>query len=77
MDVERILSAERFKRYVAAAKGDISLAVEIYQLNIEVSECLFGALHLAEVAIRNSMHPALTDYIGLKNGFVWERRCLA
>ena len=69
MDIERILSIERFQRYRNAAAGDIPLATELYQLNIEVSECIFGVLHIAEVSIRNSMHNALTTYSGSQDWF--------
>jgi hypothetical protein len=61
-DVQRILSAERFARFHVAAARNIPLAIEIYELNIEISECVFGVLHLVEVCIRNQMHFALSDY---------------
>ena len=69
VEIERILSGERFRRYKAAARDDIALAIELYQINIEVSECVFGVLHLAEVCIRNSMHSALANYIGTPEWF--------
>ena len=63
-DAPAILSPERFMRYIQAAKGDVSHAIELYEMNIQVSEGVFGVLHLLEITIRNSMHSALTAYTG-------------
>ena len=30
-EIERILSVERFRRYTSAARGDIALAIEVYE----------------------------------------------
>ena len=56
-------------RYTSAARGDIALAIELYELNIEASECIFGVLHLAEICIRNSIHTALMNEIGSQQWF--------
>ena len=55
-ELERIVSEERLNRYVRACSGDIHLAWKLYEDNIEVSEALFGILHILEVSLRNSIH---------------------
>lgn len=49
---------------MAAAKGDLSLAIELYALNIRVSQILYGALHGYEIALRNAMHDRLRQHFG-------------
>src|SRR5208283_5317703 len=57
--IDRVISQERLTRYLAATKGDISGALELYEHNITISEALFGFIHGLEVAVRNSIHYVL------------------
>jgi len=41
-DAPAILSPERFMRYMQAANGDVCHAIELYEINIQVSEGVFG-----------------------------------
>lgn len=63
------LSTERLGRYLGATKGDLKAAVELYELNLRLSQTLFGVLHGYEVALRNSMHDQLTRHFGQTNWY--------
>lgn len=52
-DFERAFSQPRLGRFLIAAKGNQQKAIELYKLNIELSECLFGVLSIFEVVLRN------------------------
>lgn len=60
-DIERAVSRERLKRYLAATSQSLSDAIFLYERNIALSETTYGLLHGLEVAIRNSMHDALSS----------------
>jgi len=62
--IDRVISQERLSRYLAATKGDIGKALELYEYNIAISEALFGFLHGLEVAVRNSIHYTLRRDLG-------------
>jgi hypothetical protein len=55
-EIERAISRERLKRYLAATAQNLEDAVSLYEQNVALSEMTFGLLHGLEVAIRNSMH---------------------
>ncbi|MCU1302809.1 MAG: hypothetical protein JWQ87_3093 [Candidatus Sulfotelmatobacter sp.] len=63
------ISKERLGRYVGAAKGDLKSAIELYELNLRLSQGLYGVLHGYEVTLRNSMHDQLTHYYGQANWY--------
>ena len=73
-DLDRTLTRARIFRYLAAANGDLTRALALYETNIAVSEALFGVLHNVEIAIRNSLHDALSNGIGTQD---WYRNNLA
>jgi hypothetical protein len=58
--IEKAVSRERLSRYLAATSGDLSQAISLYESNVALSEVVFGLMHGLEVAVRNSMHQALT-----------------
>jgi hypothetical protein len=58
-DLESIISPERFGAYVAAAGGDRSAAVALYQWNAQVSAAFQEILHHVEVIYRNALHQQL------------------
>ena len=64
IEIERFVSRERLKRYLAATGHNLEDAVSLYEQNVAVSEMTFGLLHGLEVAIRNSMHDRLTAHFG-------------
>ena len=59
--LEDALSHERFGRYVAWAGGDRDRALELYALNIRVSEALYPPLQMLEVVLRNRIHTVLSE----------------
>lgn len=62
--IESTLSAARLGRFLLAANGDRHLALRYYVWNAELCEALYLPVHLAEVAIRNSIHRALQNRYG-------------
>lgn len=60
----RLLSVPRLSTYRSASGGDLKAAVELYQWNLEISASLFAAIHYLEVALRNTVDPALTTAYG-------------
>ena len=63
-EIERFVSRERLKRYLAATAHNLEDAASLYEQNVALSEMTFGLLHGLEVAIRNSMHDQLTAHFG-------------
>jgi hypothetical protein len=61
-EIERAVSRERLKRYLAATSQNLENAVSLYEQNVALSEMTFGLLHGLEVAIRNSMHDQLSAH---------------
>ena len=59
--LEDALSHERFGRYMAWAGGDRDRALELYALNIRVSEALYPPLQMLEVVLRNRIHTVLSE----------------
>ena len=68
-DLDRTLSRGRISRYLAATGGNLDDALQLYEKNVAVSEALFGILHGLEVAVRNSLHHALSDDIGVTDWY--------
>jgi hypothetical protein len=62
--VRRTVTIERLKRYLAATKNDLSQAMELYELNVQLCAILYGILHGLEIAVRNAEHFALTNSYG-------------
>ncbi len=58
--LEEALSLERFGRYLAWAGGDRARALDLYALNIRLSEALYPPLQMLEVALRNRIHAVLS-----------------
>ena len=58
--VEEALSLERFGRYLAWANGDRARALDLYALNMRLSEALYTPLQMLEVALRNRIHAVLS-----------------
>lgn len=61
---ERTITTERLSRYLRATKQNLSKAIELYELNVHLSEILYGLLHGLEVTIRNAEHLALSISFG-------------
>lgn len=63
-NIEAALSLERFGRYLGWADGDRDRALELYALNMRVSEALYTPLQMLEVALRNRIHGTLVQSRG-------------
>lgn len=58
-DIEEAISLERFSRYLQWAEGDHTRGLELYALNVQVSEALYTPLQMLEVALRNRIHTVM------------------
>ena len=58
--LERTVSRDRLRRYLAPARQDMKVALRLYEANVAVSEALYGVLHGVKIAVRNAMHHDLT-----------------
>ena len=67
--LQKALSRERLGRYVVAAKGDIVIALKLYEVNIQLSQVLYGVLHGYEIVLRNAMHDQLKAYFSQENWY--------
>lgn len=61
--IERIISQERFERYVKWAGGDKKKAIRIYERNTLVSEAFYTPIQGLEIALRNAVHNVLAEEI--------------
>ncbi len=59
---EKIVSKPRLNRYLKAVKSDHKRAIELYKLNLELSQSFYPYLSLCEVALRNSINSVLVNY---------------
>jgi hypothetical protein len=59
------ISRARLSPYVLASKGDLTLAINLYEYNSLLSQGLYGVLQPLEIAFRNSLHRTLGQGIGL------------
>ncbi len=55
ISLERSISTDWLSRYVRAAGGDRTKAIEMYLWNIALSESLYGPIHHAEVTFRSAL----------------------
>jgi len=65
LDMQKLeisISRERLNRYLVSTKSDLDKALKLYELNLRISQFLYGALHEFEIALRNAMHDQLTAH---------------
>lgn len=62
--VHRTVTVERLQRYLAATQNDFSRAIELYEMNIQLSSILYGILHGLEISMRNAANFALSTSYG-------------
>lgn len=65
-DFEKAFSLPRLGRFLIGTKGDQQKAIQLYKLNIQLSECLFGVLSVFEVVLRNHIDQYYRQYFGDK-----------
>lgn len=54
-DFEKALSKPRIGRFLLAVNGDYNKAIQLYKLNIQLSQTLYGLLSIFEVTLRNNI----------------------
>jgi len=59
-DFEKAISTARLNRYLNACLGDKLKALELYRLNIELSQEFYAILSLFEIALRNTINEHYT-----------------
>lgn len=64
MSLERTLSTERLARYRRWANDDEHQTLELYALNVAISEAFYTSLHLLEIGLRNAVHDGMTRQYG-------------
>lgn len=62
--LQNALSTERLARYNNWAGGNNQEALELYALNVSISEAFYTSLHILEITLRNSIHDAMTAQYG-------------
>jgi hypothetical protein len=65
------ISRDRLTRYLIATNGNLGRAIKLYEINIQISQTLYGVLHGYEITLRNAMHNRLVGYFGRED---WYRR---
>ena len=59
------LSFQRLERYIRPNDSkNLELAIKRYQLNIQLSQSFYPALHIIEVTLRNQVYEALKNQLG-------------
>jgi hypothetical protein len=66
--LHRRLSPERLGPYVAAAGGDLAVALNLYAWNADLSAALVTTIGHVEVVLRNAIHDNLTDWSARRFG---------
>ena len=56
---QTLLSLERLGKYLSSSRGDLRRAIELYEINLRVSQGLHGVLHGHEITVRNAMDAQL------------------
>ena len=62
--LQRHLSAPRLAPYVAACRGDLDRAVDLYRWNAAVAAAFWEVVGHGEIILRNAIHDALTERHG-------------
>ena len=67
--LRRTISADRLTRYLIATRGDLGCAIKLYEINIQLSQTLYGVLHGYEITLQNAMHDRLTQHFGQEDWY--------
>jgi hypothetical protein len=61
VSIQRTVTHERLQRYLTATGANVPHALMLYELNVALSETMYGLLHGLEVSVRNAMDYRLKD----------------
>lgn len=64
MNLQEALSPERLHKYDAWAGGDRAQAMQLYALNLAISEAFYTSLHMLEITLRNAVNIRMTGLHG-------------
>lgn len=67
-ELSKAFSIERLNRYLGADHSK-EKAILLYSWNIDLSKSLYPSVQILEVAMRNSLHNALSDYFSTDHWF--------
>lgn len=63
-DFEKVISANRLKRYLNACGGDKRKALLLYRLNLRLSQEMFTVISYYEIALRNAIDQIMAKSLG-------------
>lgn len=66
---EKYLSSERLAAYRDIARGDLWIAIRLYERNTELSEALYGVIQGLEVSLRNAVHNVMANGTGAQDWY--------
>lgn len=62
--IDDFVTPDRFGRYLFACKGNEGAALALYESNLLISKSFYPLLSMFEVALRNRLNDALSNYFG-------------
>lgn len=62
--VQQGFTIYHFQLYLSATNNDLEAALALYKANIQLCEAIYPSLHVMEMALRNSIHLALSEKYG-------------
>lgn len=71
-EIAACLSLERLAKYLVAADGDLSRALELYARNARLAEAFYTPLQFMEICLRNRLNDQLSAAYG-PDWFQWSR----
>lgn len=64
MQFETAISNDRLHTYINWANQNQAAAIELYSLNMAISEAFYTPLHLLEISLRNAIHNKMLNQYG-------------
>ena len=67
-EIKRAFSSQRLGKYTRSFDNlqNLKLAAKRYQLDIQLSQAFYPALHIVEITLRNQVYEAIKSYLGDK-----------
>jgi hypothetical protein len=77
LPLETLISAARFAKYRAAARGNVDQAARLYMWNARLSSAYWPAIALLEVSIRNALNDRLCARLNCSPATGWHSDALS